>query len=390
MKGKFILFALGLALTLSCGNGGAEKKVYDQRHFDRLDSIGLSYPQAQNVKMKFVDARSLTLIGKAMPTPVFSHRIDTSIYKGFTKNEIRQAISGAGLALVFKTNSPVISVDPEFGWECEALNTMPWAYRGFDLYIQQDGKWLWAASKANWPEGNKRYKDEPFHIIDCMDSEEKICLLYLPMYSELTDLKVGVADDAYIEAIESPFRHKIVFHGSSFTQGISTSRAGMSYPTQFSRKTGMGIIPLGFSGNCKMQSYFADFLEDVEADAFVFDPFSNPDHRMIKERLENFVDRMVAAHPGVPLIFQRTIYRESRNFNRQKAAREQARQDMSDYLMGQLCEKYEDVYYIVADATSEDHETSVDGTHPGDYGYTLWMQSIEKPVLKILAKYGIK
>ena len=262
---------------------------------------------------------------------------------------------------------------------------MHWAYRGYDLYIQQDGKWLWAASKANWPK-----ETTPFRLIECMDNEEKICLLYLPMYSELIDLKIGVADDAYIEPIASPFRHKIVFHGSSFTQGISISRAGMSYPTQFSRMTGLGIIPLGFSGNCKMQPYFADFLEDVQADAFVFDSFSNPGHRMIKERLETFVERMVASHPGVPLIFQRTIYRESRNFNRFKAAEEQARQDMSDCLMAQLCEKYKDVYYIVADATSEDHETSVDGTHPGDYGYTLWARSIEKPILKILAKYGIK
>lgn len=386
MKFKTCLcVALAAMVLVACGNSQGGKKVYDQRHFDRLDSIGLSYPKAKNVKMKFVDATSLNLIGKALPTPVFSHRIDTNKYKGFTEGELRQAISGAGLALVFKTNSPVISLNPTFGWEIEAINTMPWAYRGFDLYIQQDGKWLWAASKANWPK-----ETTPFRLIECMDNEEKICLLYLPMYSELIDLKIGVAEGSYIEAIDTPFRHKIVFHGSSFTQGISISRAGMSYPTQFSRMTGLGIIPLGFSGNCKMQPYFADFLEDVQADAFVFDSFSNPGHRMIKERLETFVERMVASHPGVPLIFQRTIYRESRNFNRFKAAEEQARQDMSDCLMAQLCEKYKDVYYIVADATSEDHETSVDGTHPGDYGYTLWARSIEKPILKILAKYGIK
>jgi lysophospholipase L1-like esterase len=35
-------------------------------------------------------------------------------------------------------------------------------------------------------------------------------------------------------------------------------------------------------------------------------------------------------------------------------------------------------------------EGTVDGTHPNDYGYTLWARSIEKPLLKILKKYGIK
>ena len=49
------------------------------------------------------------------------------------------------------------------------------------------------------------------------------------------------------------------------------------------------------------------------------------------------------------------------------------------------------VYFIsVTDAADELEETSVDGTHPGDYGYTLWAKSIEKPLLKILKKYGIR
>ena len=30
------------------------------------------------------------------------------------------------------------------------------------------------------------------------------------------------------------------------------------------------------------------------------------------------------------------------------------------------------------------------GIHPDNYGYTLWAKSIEKPVLKILKKYGIR
>ncbi len=52
--------------------------------------------------------------------------------------------------------------------------------------------------------------------------------------------------------------------------------------------------------------------------------------------------------------------------------------------------KYKDVYFITTDAADKLHETSVDGIHPGDYGYTLWARSIEKPLLKILRKYGIR
>ena len=111
---------------------------------------------------------------------------------------------------------------------------------------------------------------------------------------------------------------------------------------------------------------------------------------MIKERLEPFIQRMTASHPGVPMIFQRTIRREWRNFDKRREAAELAKQEMSDWLMPELCKKYKDVYYVVADATAEDHEAFVDGTHPSDYGYQLWARSIEKPILKILAKYGIR
>ena len=53
--------------------------------------------------------------------------------------------------------------------------------------------------------------------------------------------------------------------------------------------------------------------------------------------------------------------------------------------------RYDDVYYIrKTNATSHTHETSVDGVHPGDYGYTLWAESIMKPVTRILRKYGLK
>ena len=69
-------------------------------------------------------------------------------------------------------------------------------------------------------------------------------LLYLPIYSELTSLKIGVEEGHVLEGIDPPFRHRVVIYGSSFTQGISTSRAGMSYPDQFTRHTGIQMLPL--------------------------------------------------------------------------------------------------------------------------------------------------
>ena len=67
------------------------------------------------------------------------------------------------------------------------------------------------------------------------------------------------------------------------------------------------------------------------------------------------------------------------------------RRALSDSLMPILCKRYKDVYYIKPDAALHNGESSTaDGAHPNDHGYSLWEESIEKPILKILRKYGIR
>ena len=164
----------------------------------------------------------------------------------------------------------------------------------------------------------------------------------------------------------------------------------MSYPMQLMRNTGLQFLSLGCGGNGKMQPHFAEILCDAEVDAFVFDTFSNPTAEIIQERLFPFIEKIRSAHPDVPLIFQQTIYRERRNFDRKYMEREKMKQDTVERLMKEACKKYKYVYFIQTNATDRNHSTSVDGSHPNDYGYTLWTESIERPLLKILRKHGIK
>ena len=334
----------------------------------------------------FTEASSLTLIGKIMPTPNPYHRVDTARYKGFTKGENYQVRCSAGLAVVFRTNSRSIRIRARGDYSWQSNSTMRLASHGYDLYIRRGNEWVWARDVA--PAFGNPSAD--MTLIQNMDGGMKECLLYLPIYCDMSSIQIGVEEGALLEAMESPFRHRVAIFGSSYTHGISTSRAGMSYPQQFTRRTGIQMLSLGCSGNCKLQPYFADVLCDVEADAFVFDAFSNPKADMIADRLFPFIERVQAAHPGKPLIFQQTIYRESRNFDQGVSKTERAKQHMADSLMRIAVKRYKDVYFIQTSASDGSHEWSVDGTHPDDYGYNLWERSIEKPLLKILRKYGVK
>ncbi len=332
----------------------------------------------------FTEASELNIIGKLFPdTPNPYHRVDTCLFKGFTRGENEQVRCSAGLAVLFTTDSPAISVKSEYGYTNHGVNTMGISLRGYDLYIMRDGEWIYAASGGTDSKKNTL-------LIGNLPKGEKKCMLHLPIYSEMYSVKIGIRKGYDISPLESPFRHRVAVFGSSYTQGISTSRPGMSWPMQFMRNTGIQILSLGCSGNCKMQPYFADVLAAADVDAIIFDAFSNPDADMIRERLFPFIERLRKAHPDIPLIFIQTIYRESRNFNSSNDMKEQAKMDAGAEMMAEAVKKYDNVYFVNTTSTGKGHETSVDGTHPSDMGYKAWAESIEKPVMKILRRYGLK
>ena len=338
-------------------------------------------------KYHFTEASDLTLIGKIHEgTPCPYHRVDTVVYKGFTKTENQQVRCSAGIGVVFRTNSTRITVRTKYGHIGFPSNTNGFSARGYDLYIRRDGEWIYAESGV----AKDKELHRAFTLIRDMDDSMKECLLYLPLYSEVKSVQIGVESGSVIEPMENPFRHRIAVFGSSYTHGSSTSRSGMSYVAQLERNTGLHFTKLGCSGNSKLQPYFCDVLCDAKADAFLLDAFSNPSVEQIKERLFPFIEKLQAAHPGKPIIFSATIYREARNFNLTLDKSQQEIIDTADSLMNIAVKKYPDVYYIRPVAHAKDHNATVDGTHPDQHGYTLWAKSIEKPLLKILRKYGIR
>ena len=335
----------------------------------------------------YTEASDLTLVGKLMDTPNPYHRVDTVAFKGFTKGENSQVRQSSGISVAFRTDSPDLYILTQFGEVSrDPTNTGPISARGYDLYIRENGQWRYAASKCR----SVATLDQPLALITSMEPVMKDCLLYFPLYSEEYSIKLGIREGCRIEALPNPFRHRIGIFGSSYTHGSCTSRPGMSYPAQFTRKTGLQMLSLGCSGNSKLQDYFADVLAAADVDAYVFDSFSNPSPQMIRERLFPFIEKIQAAHPGKPLIFQQTIYREGRAFSISVEKSEAAKIAVADSMMRIACKKYKDVYFIKPDAVPDDHSASIDGIHPSNYGYQLWTESIVKPVTRILRKYGIK
>lgn len=333
--------------------------------------------------LEFTSGHDLTLINKLMDTPRRYARVDTVKYGEFTDFQRKELVQHpAGLALAFETNSDCVYANIDYIKRNRDINAPDISTSGVALYIKKDGVWTFAGD--NTP----RVKDsETFELVKNMSPGNKECLLYLPMFSIVDSVNIGVTPGSYLRPIENPFRHRIVFHGSSFTHGASVSQPAMTYVLQFERATGLHTPVLGVGGNAQLQQSWARVLADTPADAFVFDVFSNPSAEQVEERFDSFLATIRAKHPDIPIIFMQTIFRETRHFDTYRDKREQDRMDVAERKVKEAMKRDKNIYFITPDAGIG---TTCDGTHPSDLGYYFWMQSIKEPVLKILAKYGIK
>lgn len=338
--------------------------------------------------VRYVDAATLTVIGKALPTEQPYNRIDTTRFRVPAKTP-GYCYHPTGLAVVFRTDSRTIRARWETSGKNPSDNMAAVAQKGLDLYIRSNGEWVFAG--VGRPKINGKNDLHDAAIISNMAEGEKECLLYLPLYDQLKKLEIGVDEKSVIAPMENPFRHKIVVHGSSITHGIAAGRAGMAYSSRLGRDTGLYCINLGFSGQCTMQPEFASYLSRVEADAFVFDCFSNPSAEVINERFDAFVDTIRRTHPTTPLIFLQTIRRETRNFSTRIEKFEREKQAAAEAQVRDRMKTDKNIYFVdPGDLLGSDHIATADGTHPTDLGFTYMLDRIEPQIRKILGKYGIR
>ena len=356
-----------------------------------LAFVGLAVAQDG---VNYVDAQDLTHIGKMCETTNPYHRVEVDKYPELLKKEADLLKMSSGQAICFETNAAEIWVQAEYG-RISFNRAMPeTAGAGFNLYIEHEGEFVWAASNVNKGGHDKDgvyNRSKPLRLIANMDGSTHRCILYLPLYSELKGLKIGVPEGAELKAMDNPFRHRIAIFGSSFTHGSCATCAGQTYPAFLSRQTGLYLCSFGMSGNSKLQRVMGEILAGTKADAYICDAFSNPSVEQIGERIRPFLDEIRAKNKKAPVIFLRTIYREGRIFDTKAEKKEAGRIEYVNELMKTICKEYKNVYFVdVENQTGTDHMTSADGVHPCSWGYKRWADAIQEPVVEILKKHGIK
>lgn len=348
----------------------------------RYDALGYHYAKHifTDIEGKFIQADSLTWVGKASDTKKIYHRVDTAIYKKMPQKVKSLFTNSAGVAIAFTTNSTSVSAK----WSVKdgkGLPNMPDVNSmGLDLYIKKDGTWRYAG--IGRPEG--AYSEQM--IATNMDTLTKECLLYLPTYDEITSLEIGVDKSSFIKPSASPFEGKYVIYGSSITQGASASRPGLAYPARMARATGLNFVNLGLSGNGKMEAPVIEMLGDINCDAYIMDCIANPSPEEITKRAPYAIRYLRKKHPETPIIFIQSVLREKGLFDEKVRLKSKQQNEAIERVFNDLQKEQIPHLYLIKENNflGTDNEGTIDGVHPNDIGFDRMIRVIQPAILSIL------
>lgn len=339
--------------------------------------------KAQSPKPVYTNATNLTIAGDVMPTQNPYHRVDTVSYPGLPPVVKRLLTQAAGKVVCFTTNSTQLWAKWCVTNSKPYPNLTPIANKGLDLYVKKDGKWQFAG--VGRPDG----PCSESLLVGNMAAGEKECLLYLPIYDEISNLEIGTDAGASIKPIAFPFQKRVLIYGSSIVQGASASRSGLAYPAKLSRLTGLNFINLGLSGSAKMEPAVIKMINDVKADAYVLDCIPNSSDVVVKERALNMITAIRTAHPGKPIIMLSSITREAGFIDTRVGHMVTAQNAAIDSIAHKLIQQNTpDFFYIdTRGFLGDDHEGSTDGIHPNDLGSARFVEKLQPQLERILKKY---
>ncbi|MBE3576283.1 MAG: hypothetical protein IMX00_01065 [Limnochordales bacterium] len=208
-----------------------------------------------------------------------------------------------------------------------------------------------------------------------------------PLYQGVEEVEIGLDAGAQIRPFP-PYAYsgRLIFYGSSITQGGCASRPGMAYTNILSRRLNIETINLGFSGNGRGDPEVARLIAQIpNPRLLVLDYEPNcVSTELFRETLPQFIRIFREAHPLVPiLVLSRIAYArdlvdpetlrartERKEFQQQTVERLRADGDTNLF------------FYDGSTLLGEDFdECTVDGTHPSDLGFMRMANGLE-PVLR--------
>ncbi|HBL83862.1 MAG: hypothetical protein A2Y17_08020 [Clostridiales bacterium GWF2_38_85] len=205
----------------------------------------------------------------------------------------------SGARLRFRTDSPFIALNatlPSVDLMCHMPLT---GSSGFDVYSGKSMVMFMAPVTITTLQFEKlAWLSQPAD-----DDGFRDITINFPLYNRVTSLAIGLSKDSAILPPKPTAYGKVVFYGSSITQGGVASRPGNNYANILAKNLDFELINLGFSGNAFGDSEIADYIASIPMAAFVMDyDFNSRSLDELRATHEPLYRKVRATQPNVPII----------------------------------------------------------------------------------------
>lgn len=222
----------------------------------------------------------------------------------------------AGGRIRFNTNSTTIKIEAElYQWDASHVShaaSMDGGKYGFDVYVDTaDGSTYVDTAIAETKDEDGNEKIDPGSVfvnktITLGEAASRDITIYFPITIEVKNVKLTVDEGSTVQNHQKGYDGdgRLVFYGSSITQGGCATKPGNTYVNTVGRNLNMEYIDFGMWGRCKGEPEFAEYIAGLgNISAFIYDF----DHNMSKASLLEAVhypyyEIIREAYPDIPII----------------------------------------------------------------------------------------
>lgn len=350
----------------------------------------IGFAQTSELKWLYPQKQSEVLQGVAWPSP------DSANYytrlPEMAKSKVRDEVwnlakCSAGEYLDFETNAPEIAIKYQVSRSLAMPHMPATGVSGLDLWaLDETNSWRWVSPASYLFQDTVRYQYKN------ITAKVKHYRLYLPLYNVPRNLKIGVQNSFSFQFKQVAKTLPIVIYGTSILQGACASRSGMAWSNILGRMVNQPIINLGFSGNGRLEPELMDLIKSVKSKLLVLDCQPNLHDRKtyseeeITSRITKSVMAFRSAQPNTPiLLVEHASGLPGINLDTALTNKYIWTSEILNNTYQKLKKSgVKRLFVLTAKNIGFNEGSTVDGTHPNDYGMMAYAMAYQKMIKQIL------
>lgn len=316
-------------------------------------------------------------------------QIDLDYFKDNLPNIYKLAKNTSGGQLHFETNTKNLYVKVKVSGVGYISSMSLVGQAGFDVYVGKSYNNLLFYDSVKISPFKEEYES---YLFKNQNNDHKLVVINFPLYANVDELEIGIDKASYIKKPQVDLRKdgRIVYYGTSITQGGCASRPGMAYANILSRELKCEILNFGFSGNAFGEAKIAEILSEIDnTKMYIIDYEANGGtNGKLELTLKNFIDIIRKVKPFVTIVIISRVKYLFDELNPQLGKRREEIRLFQENLVKEYQKEDHHIYYINGSKLlgKKYDEYTVDSIHPNDLGFSVLAKNLKKELKNIAGK----